>query len=87
MCININNQINFLFFRNLDNNGSININEFSLEKDYVNEGMRPFEDHLILKDYYKEFSDQTELINFNLVVSLLENLIDSKKEGEKMQQI
>jgi hypothetical protein len=87
MCININNQINFLFFRNLDNNGSININEFSLEKDYVNEGMRPFEDHLILKDYYKEFSDQTELINFNLVVSLLENLIDSKKEGKKIQQI
>ncbi len=87
MCININYQINFLFFRNLDNNGSININEFSLEKDYVNEGMRPFEDHLILKDYYKEFSDQTELINFNLVVSLLENLIDSKKEGKKIQQI
>jgi hypothetical protein len=49
--------------------------------------MRPFEDHLILKDYYKEFSDQTELINFNLVVNLLENLIDSKKEGKKMQQI
>ena len=76
-----------MFSRNLDNNGSININEFSIEKDYINESMRPFEDHLILKDYYKEFSDQTELINFNLVVSLLENIIDSKKEGKKLQQI
>ena len=71
----------FSFFRNIDNNGNFNITEFSLEKDYVNESIRPFEDHLLLKDYYKEFSNQTHLVNFNIVVSLIENLIDSKIDG------
>ena len=71
----------------MDTNGNFNITEFFLEKDYVNESIRPFEDHLVLKDYYKEFSNQTCLINFKLVVSLIENIVDSQKNGKGSKQL
>ena len=85
--IKFTNRYTNCFLRNLDSNGNFNITEFFLEKDYVNESIRPFEDHLVLKDYYKEFSNQTCLINFKLVVSLIENIMDSQKNGKSSKQL
>ena len=65
-------------------NGNINISELSLEKNYMAENVKQADDHLILKTYYRYWSNSTSPINFNLLIILLNRILETNKEGSVM---
>ena len=65
-------------------NGNINISELSLEKNYMAENVKQADDHLILKTYYRYWSNSTSPINFNLLIILLNRILETNKEGSLM---
>ena len=75
-----------IYFRNIDSNGSLMLNEFAIEKEYLTESIRPFDDHILLKDYYKEFSNQTNLVNYSLIENLIVKILDLNFEGKKFKK-
>lgn len=73
-----------LFFninRYLSSNSNLHLNEFILEKDFINDNLKQIDDHLILKAYYRYLSNSSCLIDYKLIVSLLSKLLETHTEG------
>jgi hypothetical protein len=63
----------------------MNINEFNIEKDFIAENVKQIDEHVLLKTYYRYWSNNTNLVNSNLLIVLLNRILETNKEGKLLE--